>query len=231
MDGCQVFVRHDDVEAVERSIRAYVEVHGCDAVVDPDADEASPNLARRERRTFVLSPPRDGVIVVWEDGSWSDRRMAGFLSQVLGTEAVWLMLSEVTDSWAYARYRHGRPVDRRHQRADDPLEVAERFARDQGLPFALEYLGDPEEDAKVDWLVAELERMEQAGDLGDEPPVEQLRAESRHAEVVPEPAVEIDVEDDEGQDGVPPRTAGEVERVRSELREFAVPCRDRRRTT
>src|SRR5829696_3207829 len=145
LNGYQLFVRHADQDDVEKAIRAYVDEHGVEGVVNPDKDEPSKKLAKRKQRTFALSPPVDGTIAVWEDGSWSDRRMAQHLSKALDTEAIWLMLNDATDSWAYARYEHGEEKEREHDEPKDLYGDAERFASEQGLPFAFEYLPEPDE--------------------------------------------------------------------------------------
>ena len=209
-NGYQLFVRHDDVPAVERAIRAYVDEHGASSIVNPDEDKPSPDLAERDERTFALSPPRGGWIAVWEDGSWSDRRMARQLSDALDTEAIWLMLSDVTDSWAYARYENGDERERAHEQPKDLYGAAQRFAREHGLPFALEYLPDPNEDADY----AEFEKqLEAEGFFDSEPSTEDWDA----AETGSDEEVELPAEEEEPGPG-----AGELDAVRGDLVEFSV---------
>ena len=194
---------------MEKAIRAYVKEHGASSIVNPDADDPSPDLAERDERTFALAPPSDGWIAVWEDGSWSDRRMARELSDALATEAIWLMLSDVTDSWAYARYENGEEQELAHKQPKDLYGAVRRFARKHGLPYAMEYLPDPNEDADY----AEFEKQLQAeGFFDSEPSADELEAEWETAETGSDEEVELDDE---------PET-GELDAVRDDLVEFSV---------
>lgn len=218
MNGYQLYVFHDDPRAVERAIREYIAEHGASSIVNPDADEPSPDLAKREERTFALAPAKGGWIAVWEDGSWSDRRMAQELSDALGTEAIWLMLSDVTDSWAYARYENGEERERAHEQPKDLYGAAQRFAREHGLPYALEYLPDPNEDADY----AEFEKqLREEGFFDSEPSAAELDADWEAAETGTDEEVELpgDDEDEEPEQGP---GAGELDAVRDDLVEFSV---------
>lgn len=194
LNGYQVFVRHDDPGEVEAAIRDYVAEHGVEGVIDPDGDRPSPKLAAREQRTFALSPPVKGTIAVWEDGSWSDRRMAQHLSRALGTEAIWLMLNDATDSWAYARYERGEEKERAHESPKDLYGDAERFAQQEDLPFAFEYLPEAGEDPAM----AELTRRLQEEGFYDVKPVDAGQDEPEpDEEPVDEPESALDaVRDD-----------------------------------
>jgi hypothetical protein len=225
VNGYQLFVRLDDVPAVERAIRAYVAEHGASSIVNPDADEPSPDLAERDERTFALSPPEDGWIAVWEDGSWSDRRMARQLSDVLDTEAIWLMLSDVTDSWAYAHYENGEERERAHEQPKDLYGAARRFARKHALPFALEYLPDPNEDADYAEFAKQLD---EEGFFDSEPSAEELDAEWDAAETGSDEEVELPEDDAEEEEPAPSPGAGELDAVRDDLVEFSVRVRGRR---
>jgi hypothetical protein len=213
VDGYQVYVRHDDPGAVRDAIGAYVAEHGASAIINPDEDLPSPNMAKRSRRTFALSPPVDGTIAVWEDGSWSERRMAQDLSRRLGTEAYWLMASEITDSWAHARYADGRELEREHPESDDVVRDVRRYAEEHGLPFALEYLEDPNEDAEYEEFRKELEASgyfdaPADGDEDEEPEVEIIELDDDEAE-------ELLEEDESGPEPQLPA-------VRDRLLEFAI---------
>ena len=168
LNGYQLFVRHDDPGRVEAAIREYVAEHGVEGVVNPDEDRPSSKLAARTERTFALSPPVKGTIAVWEDGSWSDRRMAQHLSRALDTEVVWLMLNDATDSWAYARYESGEEKDRAHESPQDLYGDAERFAQQEELPYAFEYLPEVGEDPAM----AEVTRRLQAEGFFDVKPID-----------------------------------------------------------
>jgi hypothetical protein len=209
VNGYQLYVRHDDPKAVERAIRAYVKEHGASSIVNPDADDPSPDLAERDERTFALAPPKDGWIAVWEDGSWSDRRMARELSDALETEAIWLMLLDVTDSWAYVRYEDGEEQERAHKQPKDLYGAVRRFARKHALPYAMEYLADPNEDDDYEEFEQQL-RAE--GFFDSEPPAEELEAEWEAGETGTDEVVELDDEP----------ASGELDAVRDDLVEFSV---------
>jgi hypothetical protein len=219
VNGYQLYVRHDDVPAVERAIRDYVAEHGASSIVNPDADDPSPDLAERDERTFALAPQKGGWIAVWEDGSWSDRRMARELSEALQTEAIWLMLSDVTDSWAYARYDDGEEREREHEQPKDLYGAVRRFARKHGLPYAFEYLPDPNEDADY----AEFEKQLRAeGFFDSEPSAEELDAEWEAAETGSDEELELPGDDEEHEEPEPGPGGGELDRVRDDLVEFSV---------
>jgi hypothetical protein len=219
VNGYQLYVRHDDVPAVERAIRDYVAEHGASSIVNPDADDPSPDLAERDERTFALAPQKGGWIAVWEDGSWSDRRMARELSEALQTEAIWLMLSDVTDSWAYARYDNGEEREREHKQPKDLYGAVRRFALEHGLPYAFEYLPDPNEDADY----AEFEKQLRAeGFFDSEPSAEELDAEWEAAETGSDEELELPGDDEEHEEPEPGPGEGELDRVRDDLVEFSV---------
>ena len=189
LNGYQLFIRHEDPRDVEAAIRAYVAKRGVEGVVNPDADEPSPKLAARSERTFALSPPVHGTIAVWEDGSWSDRRMAQYLSKALDTEAVWLMLSDVTDSWAYARYERGEEKGRAHETPKDLYGDAERFAEEQSLPFAFDYLPEPGEDPA---MAGYLEQLKADGFFDVVPRAETDDGEAEEPQEAEEPESQLD---------------------------------------
>jgi hypothetical protein len=151
-NGYQLFVRHENRNAVEKQIRAHVKRRGSAAVLWPDDDESDAGLDERTQRTFTLAPPTDDWITVWEDGLWADRLLAKDLSNTLNTEAIWLQLTEVTDTWAFAVYDAGEETERRVHKGGDPSSDAARFARERKLPFALEYLPPVDNDDDDDWL-------------------------------------------------------------------------------
>lgn len=221
LNGYQLFVRHDDPKAVEKAIRRYVDEVGCKSVVNPDEDTFSPDLAKRDKRVFTVSQPQEGTIAVWEDGSWSDRLMAPYLSKDLGTEAIWLMLSEVTDSWAVARYDKGEEVERRHEEPKDLLGTVEAYAEENKLPYALAYLEDPNEDAE---FAAFFEELKGTGFMDIDPAdLEMIKREQAEAEARGEgEPVETEEDDEEGE--TLEELHARVERDRPSFLEFTVPC-------
>jgi hypothetical protein len=215
-NGYQLFVRSDDHGAVEKAIRDHVREAGCGAVVDPDSDEIEEAFAERRERRFALSTVRDGTMAVWEDGGWADRLLARALSKSLRTRTTWLMVSDSTDSWAYAIYESGDLLEHGHHEPDDPIGEAERFAREHALPFALQYLDEPddEDDPEV------LEDMRRRGVFDPPAHVEDIQRLLRDA---PVEVVTFD-DDEEDDDLVDADPADDVEVMRGEFIEFTVEC-------
>lgn len=143
-DGTQLFVKSSDVEGVLSAIEAYVAEHGCSGMFEAVDDRIASLEERRDERAFALATPERGWIAVWEDGVWGDRRLARHLSERLGTEVRWLMVSSSTDSWAFFAYEDGEEVDSAfHEDVDDAVAAARAVADREGLPHALRYLRDP----------------------------------------------------------------------------------------
>ena len=100
-------------------------------------------MGKRTQRTFTVSIPKDGYVSVWEDGSWADKRLALYMSEKLNTEVIWLMLSDVTDTWGFIKYSEGRQTDWHAETSSDCLNRAQQFVEQHRLPFALLYFPDP----------------------------------------------------------------------------------------
>jgi hypothetical protein len=222
--GYQLFVRSNATDEVEDAIRAYVAENGGSHSGDPDRDGDSTNLAGRTRRVFALSPPVEGTVAVWEDGIWADRRMAKDLSKRLATETIWLMLNNVNGSWAYVRHHNGEETGREHLEPEDVLGMAEQFAGSEGLPFAFEYLPDPNLDARTAALV---EQLKAAGLWELKMSPEELAQEHATAEVEIE-LVDVDEREAEDQDDEqdwdeePLHDRPALDSIRDKLREFSI---------
>src|SRR6202022_2760467 len=79
------YVWEATVDRVTELIKRYVKENGCAAAVDFESDKPSPAMARRTQREFTVSDPRNGIISIWEDGAWGDKRLARYLSKELET--------------------------------------------------------------------------------------------------------------------------------------------------
>src|SRR2546425_573211 len=162
LNGHQVYVWEGTVSRVSELIKRYVKEVGCAAAVGFESDKPSPAMARRRQREFTLSDPRDGIICIWEDGAWGDKKLARYLSKELETRSIWLALSSVSGEWGYVIYANGAVADSHpHTTATieelEMMETTERiyglageFARRHTLPFALIYLPDPSLPAKYE---------------------------------------------------------------------------------
>ena len=156
LDGRQIFVWEGSVERVSGLIQRYVEKVGSAADVELDAEKWSTERPPRTQREFTLSEPRNGIISIWEDGVWGDKKLARYLSKELETRAIWLALTTMTaGGWGYVIYANGAVADS-HTRIAETIEDLEKFetteqcyeeasefARRHALPFALVYLPDP----------------------------------------------------------------------------------------
>jgi hypothetical protein len=192
LNGHQLFVWEGDAKRVADLINRYVKEVGCAAATNFDSDTASPVMARRTQRQFTLSDPKNGIIAIWEDGAWGDKKLARYLSKELETRAMWLGLSAVTDQWAYVIYSNGSVADSRNETIEEFYEKANAFAKRHTLPFALIYLPDPnmaaryqqmKKDIGTDWLHSE-------------PDIEGLEIEEVNAdELDPQEAAEIQAEE------------------------------------
>src|ERR1700716_412109 len=156
LDGRQIFVWEGSVDRVSRLIRRYVDKVGSAADVELDAAKWSTDRPRGTQRQFTLSDPRDGIITIWEDGVWGDKKLARYLSKELETRSIWLALTTmVAGGWGYVIYANGAVADSHTRMAEsieelETLETTEEcyaeaseFARRHTLPFALIYLPDP----------------------------------------------------------------------------------------
>jgi hypothetical protein len=141
VDGNQLFVRSDDVEAVLAAIEDYVAQQGCSGMFEA-VDDRIGGEGRSERK-FALSQPERGWITVWEDGSSADRRLAQFLSGRLVAPVHWLMVSSSTDSWAHGQYADGEQRAFEYVEDVDAPEVASRYAAQHDLPHALRFMRSP----------------------------------------------------------------------------------------
>jgi hypothetical protein len=162
LDGRQIFVWEGSVDRVSGLIRRYVDRVGSAAAVYLDSDKPTPEMAGRRQREFTLSDPRNGIITVWEDGSWGDKKLARYLSKELETRTIWLALATLDGEWAYVVYANGAVADSHFHPTEtieelEMMETTERiyeeareFARRHALPFALIYLPDPSRPAKYE---------------------------------------------------------------------------------
>ena len=193
LNGHQVYVWEGTVSRVSELIKRYVKEVGCAAAVGFESDKPSPAMARRRQREFTLSDPRDGIICIWEDGAWGDKKLARYLSKELETRSIWLALSSVTDQWAYVVYANGAVADSKTDTTDEFYERASEFARRHKLPFPLVYLPEPSMASDVaefkkqfgtDWLHSEpeVDETEIEHEIMDEPDPEDAAAIQAEAE-------------------------------------------------
>lgn len=156
LDGRQIFVWESSVDRVSGLIKRYVERVGSDADVELDAEKWSTERARPTQREFTISDPRNGVVCIWENGVWGDKKLARYLSKELETRSIWLALTTMAaGGWGYVIYANGAVADshaRMAETIDDPdffktteecYKEAREFARRHALPFALIYPPDP----------------------------------------------------------------------------------------
>jgi hypothetical protein len=156
LDGRQIFVWESSVDRVSGLIKRYVDKVGSAADVELDSEKWSTDRPDRTQREFTLSDPRNGIISIWEDGVWGDKKLARYLSKELETRSIWLALTPMTaGGWGYVIYANGAVADS-HIRTAETIEELEKFetteqcykqasefARRHKLPFALIYLPDP----------------------------------------------------------------------------------------
>ena len=143
INATRLFVASADAGRVVDEIRRYAARHGGAAVWSLDSDEVCPLTTRRDRRTFTVSVPRHGYVVVWEDGRWADRLLARHLSGRLDTEVIFFTMSETAGSWGYLRYEHGEEAEKVVDEESDPYPAAVRFITEHRLPFPLVAFEDP----------------------------------------------------------------------------------------
>jgi hypothetical protein len=156
LDGRQIYVWEGSVDRVSELIRRYVEKVGSEADVELDAEKWSTERPRRTEREFTLSDPRNGIITIWEDGVWGDKKLARYLSKELETRAIWLALTTMAArGWGYVIYANGAVADSHSRMAEteedfetletteECYEEAREFARRHALPFACVYPPDP----------------------------------------------------------------------------------------
>ena len=185
LNGHQVYVWEGSADRVTELIKRYVKEVGCGAAVGFESDKPSPTMARRKQREFTLSDPRNGIISIWEDGAWGDKRLARYLSKELETRSIWLALSSVTDQWAYVIYANGAVADSKTETTDEYYERASEFAKRHKLPFALIYLPEPAGSMASD--VAEFKKQFGTDWLHSEPEVDETEIEH---EIMDDPAPE-----------------------------------------
>src|SRR6266849_6624953 len=217
LDGQQIYVWEGSGERVTELIKGYVDRVGSAADVELDSAKGSSDMPRRTQREFTLSDPRNGIISIWEDGVWADKKLARYLSRELETRSIWLALTTMTaGGWGYVVYANGAVADSHTRTADtieefETLETTEQcyeeareFARRHTLPFALIYLPDPNLAA-----LSELVKKEFQDLLGLEP-----RLEGRVE-------VEYDFSDDEMEAEDLAETEAEVEALKGQRAEIA----------
>jgi hypothetical protein len=156
LDGRQIYVWESSIDRVSGLIKRYVARVGSAADVELDSEKWSTDRPRRTQREFTLSDPRGGIITIWEDGAWGDKKLARYLSKELETGSIWLALTTMTaGGWGYVIYDNGAVADS-HTRIAETIEEFEKFetteqcyeearefARRHTLPFALIYPPDP----------------------------------------------------------------------------------------
>lgn len=155
LDGQQLYVWEGSADRVTELIKRYVDKVGSAAAVEFDSDKPSPDTAGRTQREFTVSDPRNGIICVWEDGRWGDKKLARYLSKELETRSIWLALEAMAGEWGYVVYANGAVADS-HTTTTETIEELEtvdtteqcfeqasEFARRHALPFALIHLPDP----------------------------------------------------------------------------------------
>src|SRR6266852_5262130 len=162
LDGRQIFVWEGSVDRVSGLIKRYVDRVGSAADVELDAEKWSTDRPRRTQREFTVSDPRNGIITIWEDGSWGDKKLARYLSKELETRTIWLALATLGGEWGYVVYANGAVADSHFHTTEtieelEMMETTERiyeeareFASRHALPFALMYLPDPSMPAKYE---------------------------------------------------------------------------------
>jgi hypothetical protein len=225
-EGAQLFVRADDLGAIERAIREYVQEHGCTALSDLESDTPSSTVPDRSERKFLLSQPVHGVVTIWEDGNWADRRLAQALSRALSCATHVLLISDSAVSWGYASYENGRELSRQSEENEELDDAAAAFAIEHRLPYAMVYL---EDENLREW--AEQFAREH---LASPPPISAELIEAARSErelaAPPEEAEEVGVDPEEG-DGAISRFEQAIEswqedfeRDRSRFTELRVPC-------
>ena len=112
LDGRQIFVWEGSTDRVSELIRHYVDRFGSAADVELDAEKWSSERPHRMQREFILSDPRNGIITIWEDGVWGDKKLARYLSKELETRSIWLALTTMTaGGWGYVIYANGAVAD------------------------------------------------------------------------------------------------------------------------
>src|SRR5437588_1019 len=112
LDGRQTFVWETSVDRVSGLIRSYVEKVGGAADVDLAAEKWSTERPSPTQREFTLSDPRNGIICIWEDGCWGDKKLGRYLSTELETRSVWLALTTLAaGGWGYVTYVNGAVAD------------------------------------------------------------------------------------------------------------------------
>jgi hypothetical protein len=194
LNGHQVYVWEGSVDRVTELIKRYVKENGCSAAVGFESDKPSPAMARRTQREFTLSDPTNGIISIWEDGAWGDKRLARYLSKELETRSIWLALASVTDQWAYVIYANGAVADSKTDTTDEYYERAGEFAKRHKLPFALIYLPEPAGNMASD--VAEFKKQFGTDWLHSEPEVDETEIEHEILDDPdPEDAAELQAEE------------------------------------
>jgi hypothetical protein len=157
LDGRQIYVWEGGVDRVSELIKRYVNRVGSAADVELDAEKWSTERSPRTQREFSISDPRNGIITIWEDGVWGDKKLARYLSAELETRTIWLAFTTITAAgWGYIIYANGAVADSHTRMAETEedfetlettgqcYEEAREFARRHALPFALVYPPDPD---------------------------------------------------------------------------------------
>jgi hypothetical protein len=226
LDGRQIFVWEGSVDRVSGLIERYLDRVGSAADVELDSEKWSSERPRRTQREFTISDPRSGIISIWEDGVWGDKKLARYLSKELETRSIWLALTTMTaGGWGYVIYANGAVADshtriaetieefEEFETTEECYEQATEFARRHKLPFALIYPPDPGLAAMHELAKKAFQNL-----LGMEPELEE-RVE-----------VEYNFDSDEMQAEELVETEAEVEelkRLRAEIAKFpklTLPC-------
>src|ERR1700737_877368 len=127
LDGRQIFVWDSAIDRGSDLIKRYVDRVGSAAEVELDPEKWSTDRPRRTQREFTISEARNGIISIWEDGVWGDKKLARYLSKELETRAIWLALTTMTaGGWGYVIYANGAVADS-HTRIADTIEDLEMF--------------------------------------------------------------------------------------------------------
>src|SRR5205814_3547343 len=127
LDGRQIFVWEPSVDRVSELIQRYVDRVGTAADVELDAEKWSSDRPDRTEREFTVSDSRNGIITIWEDGVWGDKKLARHLSKELETRSIWLALTTmVAGGWGYVIYANGAVADS-HIRMAETIEEIEMF--------------------------------------------------------------------------------------------------------
>jgi hypothetical protein len=113
----QIFVKCQDTNLVSQSIHTYVSTIGKNFSPNPNAKldgvEQTLRYSIKRKREFLLYT-KNYWTVVWEKvdySEFSDPAIAQFLSDVIGTETIWLKFDDDFNIWAFQKYNKGIVVE------------------------------------------------------------------------------------------------------------------------